>query len=137
MAAALLVVADQPHEAGTGTLVDLRVDRSDDPLGELRQLLAVSEAYTRFGHAVEALTAGDADTALILSDQALTELPGEHSMRLVRAAALLARGDTSQARVELHGLIAARTSWETIIRGFADQGLLPTPPNMSLDELLS
>ncbi|GAB2748838.1 hypothetical protein GCM10027174_24050 [Salinifilum aidingensis] len=46
------------------------------------------------------------------------------------------RGDISQARHELQGLTAARSSWETIIRGFAAQGLLTVPTSTTLDELL-
>ncbi|MHA6803235.1 tetratricopeptide repeat protein [Salinifilum ghardaiensis] len=135
--AALLVVDATPQDTpGAGRVVDLRVDRSDDPLGELRRLLEVSEAYTHSGYAVEALASGDLDTALTTVDHALAQLPDEQSLRLVRASVLLARGDISQARHELQGLTAARSSWETIIRGFAAQGLLTVPTSTTLDELL-
>ncbi len=55
-----------------GRLVDLRVDRSDAPLADLRRLLEASQAYDGFNHTVDALFGGDAATALASADQGVT-----------------------------------------------------------------
>jgi len=136
MAAALLVVDGQPRDPGGGWLVDLRVDRSDDPLGELRRLLDACDAYGGFNRAVEALFSGDADTALARIGPALATLPGEENLRFLRAGALLATGDTEGGRAELRSLITARPTWEIIVRSFAAKGLIALPPSVTVDSLL-
>jgi uncharacterized Ntn-hydrolase superfamily protein len=137
MSAALLIVAGQPREPWAKSLVDLRVDRSRDPLGELRRLVDAAEAYEGFSRAAEALVRGNADVALAHVDRALAALPGEESLRFLRAGALLAGGDIDGGRCELRALIAARPTWEIVIRGFAAKGLISVPPSVSLDALLN
>jgi uncharacterized Ntn-hydrolase superfamily protein len=135
MMAAALVVEAEPQDWWAGRLVDLRVDRSDAPVAELRRLLDASEAYAGFSHAVGALFSGDAAAAVASADEGLSMLPGEDHLRFVRAGALAASGDTGSAAAELRGLVAARPSWEIIIRSFAAKGLITLPPP-ALEELL-
>ena len=135
MAAALVVVAAEPCDPWAGRLVDLRVDRSNAPLEELRRLLDASDGYDGFGRAVGALFSGDPAAALASADEGLSALPGEENLRFVRAGALAASGDNAGAVGELRALIAARPSWATIIRSFAARGLLTMPPS-ALAELL-
>jgi len=137
MAAALLVVDGQPGDPGAGRLVDLRVDRSDDPLGDLRRLLDASEAYGGFNRAAEALFSGDAKAALAHLGPALATLPGEENLRFLRAGALLAAGDTEGGRAELRSLITARPTWEIIVRSFAAKGLITLPSPVTVDSLLA
>lgn len=137
MSAALLVVAAEPAESWAGRLVDVRVDRSTDPLGELGRLCTASDAFTRFGQAVDELSAGDASAALASVDAGLAELPGEENLLFLRAGALLASGDAEQARAGLRTLLARRPAWEIIVRSFAAKGLLVLPPGTSLDSLLA
>jgi len=61
-------------------------------------------------------------------------LAGEENLRFVRAGALAASGDTGSAVAEPRGLVAARPSWEIIIRGFAAKDLITLPPP-ALEEL--
>ena len=136
MSAALLVVSGRPADPWEGRLVDLRVDRAADPVADLRRLLDASDAYAVFGQAAGELFGGDADAALTHVMAGLDMLPGEENLRFLRAGALVARGDLSGGRDELRSLIAARPSWEVIIRGFAAKGLLATPPAVSVDTLL-
>ena len=53
MSAALVVGRGRgPGRAGeAGTVVDLRVDRSDDPIGDLTRLLVAADSYAGFGRA--------------------------------------------------------------------------------------
>jgi uncharacterized Ntn-hydrolase superfamily protein len=136
MSAALMVVGGQPADAWAGRLVDLRVDRSPDPIGDLRRLLDASEAYGRFSRAVDELFGGDPAAALTDAGAGLEMLPGEENLRFLRAGALLAQGDLDGGRDELRSLLADRPSWEVIVRSFAAKGLLSLPPAVSIDTLL-
>jgi hypothetical protein len=136
MSAALVVVGGQPADAWAGRLADLRVDRSTDPLAELRGLLDAADAYARFNRAVGELFGGDADAALADVEAGLSVLPGEGNLRFLRAGALLAHSDFAAGRDELRSLLAERPSWEVIVRSFAAKGLLSLPPAASIDALL-
>jgi uncharacterized Ntn-hydrolase superfamily protein len=137
MSAALVVVDGERAEPWAGRAVDLRVDRSDDPLGDLARLLDASIAFTSFHEAVDALTTGNADAALAGVNRALAQLPGDENLRFLRAGALAATGDTDGARDELKSLVAARPGWETVIRSFAAKGLVAAPPGVTIDDLLA
>jgi uncharacterized Ntn-hydrolase superfamily protein len=137
MSAALMVVEGRPQEqAGAGTVVDLRVDRSDDPLGELARLLDAAGAFAGYNVAVEQLFGGDPSAALETIDRALQNLPGEDNLRFVRAGALLASGAHDAAVAELRSLIAGRPSWEVVVRSFATKGLIALPEGLSVDAVL-
>ena len=114
--------------------MDLRTDRSKDPLGELRRLLDAAEAYARFGSAVDALVGGDARAALEAADRGLVLLPGEENLRFIRRGALIAAGDEEAGRAVLRALIDDRPSWAVVVRGVAAKGLL-TFPASALDVL--
>jgi uncharacterized Ntn-hydrolase superfamily protein len=136
MSAALLVVAGQvPDDPGGGVVVDLRVDRSEDPLGDLARLLDAADAFARFDGAADQLFGGDPAAALGTIDGALEILPGEENMRMIRAGALLASGATEEGVAEVRALVAARPTWEVIFRGFAAKGLLPVPLGVAIDDL--
>lgn len=136
MSAALVVVGGTAADAWAGRLADLRVDRSHDPLGELRGLLDAADAFGRFNRAVGELFGGDPDAALADVEAGLGMLPGEENLRFLRAGALLAQGDLDGGRGELRSLLAERPTWEVIVRGFAAKGLLSLPPAASIDTLL-
>jgi uncharacterized Ntn-hydrolase superfamily protein len=127
MSAALVVVAAHAAEPWAGRLVDLRVDRSGDPLGELRRLLDAAEAYDAFGRAVDALGGGNTVAALAAADQGLALLPGEQNLRFIRGGALAASGDEEAGHAVLRALIDERPSWAVVARGFAAKGLLALP----------
>jgi uncharacterized Ntn-hydrolase superfamily protein len=138
MSAALLVVEGHPtQQAGGGTVVDLRVDRSQDPLGELAKLLDAADAFSGFDHAADQLFGGEAAAALNTIDAALETLPGEENLRLIRAGALLASGATDAGLAELRALVADRPTWEVIVRGFASKGLMALPDGLSIDAVFT
>jgi len=121
MSAALVIVEGGPPTApGTGTVLDLRADRSEDPIGDLARLLTAGDAYREFHHAVDQMLAGDPNGALTTIDEALAMLPREENMRFLRARALIASGNASAGTAELDSLIAERPTWEVIVRGVAD-----------------
>ena len=137
MSAALIVVDGMPpSQPGTGTIVDLRVDRSDDPLGDLSRLLDAADAFAGFNRAVDQLTGGDAATALRTIDDALVVLPDEENFRFVRAGALMATGATDAAIAALRALVADHPTWNVIVRSFAGKGFVPLPDGTSIDAVL-
>jgi uncharacterized Ntn-hydrolase superfamily protein len=134
MSAALLVVeGNPPEQPGGGTVVDLRVDRSQDPLGDLARLLDAADAFSDFDRATDQLFGGDPAGALDTIDRALVTLPGEEDLRLARARALLASGATDQGLAELRALVAHRPTWEIIVRSFASKGFMTLPEGLSID----
>jgi len=137
MSASLLVVEGHPPGTpGGGVVVDLRVDLSDDPHAELARLLDAADAYAGFGAAVEQLMTGDAAGALATVEAALALLPGDQNLRFVRAGALAGTGATDAAADELRALVAERPTWEVVIRGFGDKGLLALPEGLTVDGIL-
>jgi uncharacterized Ntn-hydrolase superfamily protein len=138
MSAALVVVdAALPMRAATGTLVDIRVDRSDDPIGELSKLLLAAEGFHRFNMAVDELFSGNPAGALDeVAAAALNLVPGDENMRFLRAGALIASGSVDVGFEELRSLIAGRPTWEIVVRSFALKGLIAVPENVSIDSML-
>jgi uncharacterized Ntn-hydrolase superfamily protein len=138
MSAALVVVeGDPPSSPGAGRLVDLRVDRSDDPVGDLSDLLVASDAYAAFNRAVDQQFGGDPPAALAILDTALALLPAEENMLFLRAGALVASGRVDDGLSLLRSLIAARPSLEVVVRGFAAKGLITLPDGVSIDDVLA
>jgi uncharacterized Ntn-hydrolase superfamily protein len=137
MSAALLVVdGDAPTQPAEGKLVDLRVDRSDDPIGDLGRLLDAADAFTAFDQAVDQLIGGDSSGALQRIDAALLILPGDANLRFARSGALMALGATDEATAELRSLIDEQPTWEVIVRSFVAKGLIPLPEGSSIDTIL-
>jgi uncharacterized Ntn-hydrolase superfamily protein len=137
MSAALIVVEGVvPSQPGAGTIVDLRVDRSDDPLGDLSGLLDAADAFAGFNRAVDQLMGGDPATALSTIDDALVTLPGEENLLFLRAGALMASGATDAGIAELRSLVANHPTWEVIVRSSASKGLVALPDDLSIDTVL-
>jgi len=136
MSAAVLVVDGQVAEdPGGGLVVDLRVDRSEDPLGDLARLLDAADAFAAYDRATDQLFGGDPAGALATIDGALALLPGEENLRFLRSGALVASGAVDEGVAEVRALVAARPTWEAIVRSVADKGLLTLPASVAIDDL--
>jgi len=137
MSAAMVVVgAERMPDPWDGQLMSIRVDRSPDPLADLAALIDAAEAYDGFNRAVDTLMAGDPTSSLASANDALDLLSNEENIRFVRSGALAALGDSAAAGEEIRSLIAARPSWETIIRSFAGKGLMTMAPGESIESIL-
>src|SRR5438067_13689543 len=112
----------RPTSAGGGGLNGLRVDRRPDPFGRLESLLNAADAFAHFNRAAERLMGGDPAAALRTIDAAVMTLPDDENLRFLRAGALLAVGDVDTGLGVLRSLVAARPSWERVIRSFAEKG---------------
>jgi uncharacterized Ntn-hydrolase superfamily protein len=131
MSAALLVVDD------TDVVVELRVEHHDGPLGELRRLLTVQEAFALLERAENEMVDGDPADALAHCDEALRLVPGDENARFTRAGVLLLGGQVDAGRAEIRGLVADNPSWEVAIRGFAALDLVPLPDGLTVDDLFA
>jgi uncharacterized Ntn-hydrolase superfamily protein len=137
MSAALIVVEGTRHEhPWQGVLVDVRVDHSGDPLGELARLVRVAEAYHLCDVAEEALVRGDVAGALAGAEAGLALLPGEANLLLSYIAALAASGRLDEAQREAGQLVRAEPGWEGVLRAIVDRGLIALPEGVSVDVLL-
>jgi uncharacterized Ntn-hydrolase superfamily protein len=89
--AAMLIVPSEGEE--WRTRVDLRVEDHDDPLGELRRLLALQRAYELAGEGDELLAAGRADEAGERYQAAQALAPGSHELLFWAGLAMARAGD--------------------------------------------
>ena len=138
MSAAIVVVqGDSPALPGGGAIVNARVDRSDDPLGDLAGLVDAAEAFAGFNKAVEQLMSGDPQASIASLDRSLLVLPAEENFLFLRAGALIASGDVAAGVAELRALVGQRPSWAVVVRSFAHKGLIATPSGLSIDDILS
>ena len=116
--------------------VDVRVDRSEDPIGDLRRLLDAHDAYAAFNAGVNELFGGHPDAALESVEAGLHTLPSEENLPFLRAGALMATGSIEEGIAEVRALIAERPTWEVIVRSFSRKGLLTLPNGVTINSVL-
>jgi len=92
--------------------LDVRVDDHDDPLGELRRLVRLRQAYG----AMRGPPGPDAEDLAVLHELDLT---------LARIFGLTATGQVAEARELLQPLLDGEPRWADFVRTLADRGLLP------------
>ena len=92
--------------------VDVRVDDHDDPLGELRRLVRLRQAYG----AMRGPPGPDAEDLAVLHELDRT---------LARIFGLTATGQLAEARELFQPLVDAEPRWADFVRTLADRGLLP------------
>jgi uncharacterized Ntn-hydrolase superfamily protein len=137
MSAALIVVEGERHQhQWEGVLVDVRVDHSSDPLGELARLVQVAEAYHLCDVAEAALVRGDAAGALAGAEAGLALLPDEENLLLSYVGALVGVGRVDEAAAAVRKLVAEKPAWEGVMRAIFDRGMVPLPEGLHFDSLL-
>jgi uncharacterized Ntn-hydrolase superfamily protein len=92
--------------------VDVRVDDHDDPLGELRRLVRLRQAYG----AMRGPPGPDEEDLAVLQELDRT---------LARIFGLTATGQVTEARELFQPLLDAEPRWADFVRSLADRGLLP------------
>ncbi|MDH3682357.1 MAG: DUF1028 domain-containing protein [Acidimicrobiia bacterium] len=130
MSAALRVVGPDPVEfIQDGTLVDLRVDHADDPVGELRRLLGVSDGHGQLVRGVlspgrlvgvgrdpvEFVDVEELDRSLLRAQEAM----GQEDLEVTfwRGVVALRTGRTGLARDLLARAIAVRPAFHDLLVG--------------------
>jgi len=92
--------------------LDVRVDDHDDPLGELRRLVRLRQAYG----AMRGPPGPDAEDLAVLHELDRT---------LARIFGLTATGQVAEARELLQPLLDGEPRWADFVRTLADRGLVP------------
>jgi uncharacterized Ntn-hydrolase superfamily protein len=125
-AALVIVAAGVTPNPWAGRLVDVRVDDHADPLGELRRLATISEAYRLVGE----LESPVADRRPMDARYAEARAMAPDAMELVfwRAIALATSGNEAAARGELAVAFGADPTWREALRHVAAAGLVGDDP---------
>jgi uncharacterized Ntn-hydrolase superfamily protein len=110
--AAILVVAaeGEPWE----TLVDLRVEDHEDPLGELRRITEMSRGYKLVTKGDEVWISGDKLKASDIYIEAWEHVPDSHEMKFWAGLALIERGQSDRGIVLLREAIDEHGDWRQI-----------------------
>jgi uncharacterized Ntn-hydrolase superfamily protein len=111
--AAILVIpaAGEPWE----TLTSLRVEDHDEPLVELRRLVALGDAYALAGEADELSGLGHHAQADALFRRAGALAPGSHELRFWAGVGAAAAGDWNAALADVRAAIALHPPWRDLL----------------------
>jgi uncharacterized Ntn-hydrolase superfamily protein len=120
-AGAVLVVSAERADARPwdGRVVDVRVDDSDDPVGELRRLVRLSEAHRRIGRPAPGASPDDEMEAARAAGLR------EDEVVMTGAAAAAAAGDLERATALLRSLVEADGRWLDAFERYERLGFLP------------
>ena len=97
------------------TLVSLRVKDHPEPLGELRRLLALHDAYALADQADELLGAGRPDEAARLYVQASERAPGNHELLFWAGLGMAEGGDVDAGVAQVRAAIALQPAWRDLL----------------------
>ncbi len=122
--AAILIVSLSPAPPPIDKLLDVRVDDSADPIGELERLCQLGEAYQEYELGLE-LIGTDPHRALRHATRAAQLAPGNDELAFWRAIALASAGRQAEAREILRRLFAAGPGWRSLLARLPAAGLLP------------
>jgi uncharacterized Ntn-hydrolase superfamily protein len=123
-AAMLVVPASSSSQPWRDRVVDLRVDDSPDPLGELRRLGTVQRAYQHMEAAEERELAGDMDGSLAEYQAARPLLQGNDEATFWSAILLADSGRVDEARALFADIVAREPGWAELVRRLPAAGLL-------------
>lgn len=135
-AAVLVVSATTSNQPWRDRLVDLRVDDSSDPLGELRRLLTVRRGYHHMESAEEREIAGDIDGALAEYQVAQRLLGGNDEANFWVAVMMINDGRLDEARQALAPVVAREPGWADLLRRLPAAGLVHAPAE-AIEQTLS
>lgn len=106
--------------------VDVRVDDHPDPLGELRRLAVLNNAYAAMASTSEAFASGDADRGFAVFDRIRQDHPSSREFAFWHALRLAADGRSDDARVAIEvafdGEAGAR--WRELLRRLPATGMI-------------
>ena len=123
--AALLVVPGEGGEADR--LADLRVDDSPDPLGELRRLVRLNEAYLLADEGDQLSADGDFLAAADRYVRAFDAAPDKVELRFWAGLGLIAAGDEDRGAELVRETVDRDPSWLELLRRL-DPASVPAAP---------
>ena len=137
MSAALVVVEGVvPGTPGGGTVVDLRVDRSEDPIGDLARLLVAADSYAGFGRAVDQLSAATRPARGSPSTMRSPCCPASRTCASSAPAPSSRPAPARRVSPSFRSLVAEQPGWGVVVRGFVAKGLVALPEGVDIDAVL-
>ena len=126
--AALVIVASLPTTTPwEGRLLELRVEDSDSPLKELRNLLKLYDAYSHAAIGEEALEKGDVDRGGREFSRAIALAPKSTELKLLFAIEMMKRGQRKKAETMMRSALGRGADLKSILRELSSRGIIPTP----------
>lgn len=122
--AMLIVRAESSGQVWQDRIVDLRVEDSIDPLGELRRLLAVHRAYAHMEAAEHHEISGDMAGSLAEYDAARPLLEGNDEATFWSAILMADMGRVDEARALLSEISSREPGWTELLRRLPAADLL-------------
>jgi uncharacterized Ntn-hydrolase superfamily protein len=95
--------------------VELRIEDHTDPLGELRRLLDLSEAYGHASAADDHMAAGRFDEAAQSGAEALALAPGNAELRFWAGLGMIQAGQEGEGAALLHEVFAEHDGWRELL----------------------
>ena len=135
-AAVVVVRGARSEKPWTDRLVDLRVDDSHDPLGELRRLLALARAYERMNRGDEAVADGRMDAALREYGAAEAMVPDNDEFVFWHAVTLVTNGRVDESLPLFGKAFRMNPAWMLLVPRLPGVGQLPETPGL-VDRILS
>jgi uncharacterized Ntn-hydrolase superfamily protein len=123
-AAMLIVSGTSSSQPWQQRLVDLRVEDSADPLGELRRLIGVHRGYQHIDRAEASEVAGDLENALVEFERAGALLAGNDEAAFWSAILMADAGRVEEGRALLADISTREPGWSELLRRLPAVGLL-------------
>jgi uncharacterized Ntn-hydrolase superfamily protein len=115
-AAMLIVSGTSSGQPWRERLVDLRVDDSPDPLGELRRLIGVHRGYKHIDSAEAREVAGDLEGALTEFERARALLAGNDEAAFWSAILMADAGHVEEGKALLADIVTREPGWGDLLR---------------------
>jgi uncharacterized Ntn-hydrolase superfamily protein len=132
--AAMLIVPMSDGHDQLEKVIDVRVDDSSDPIGELRRLAGLAEAYYQHELGLVALDNHDASLALEHWTRAAVLAPGNQELLFWQAVGLAATGNDEEARELLCSASATQGGWKTLLERLPAAGRLASVPGLPSEQ---
>jgi uncharacterized Ntn-hydrolase superfamily protein len=129
-AAILVVRAKASDKPWTDRLVDLRVEDSEQPLAEIRRVLALARAYDLMNQGDEAVAAAKMDEALAKYSRAEAMFPRNDEFVFWHAVTLVTNGRTDEALPVFAKAFRMNPSWMLLVPRLPAVGQLPEVPGL-------
>ena len=109
--------------------LDVRVDDSPDPLGELRRLVVNARAYDRVNQGDLAIEKGDIAGALAHYDAGMKMLPDNIEIKYWVGVTLASQNKVDDALPLFRAAFAVDPAWRELTRRLTKPGIIPNTPN--------
>jgi uncharacterized Ntn-hydrolase superfamily protein len=122
------VKAESSGKPWADRVMDLRVEDSDDPLGELRRLIRLRRAYNHEDAGDGFIAAGKPEDALREYEQAARLAPDIVELQFWAAVGMYTNGREKEGLALFREVFARESRWVDLVPRLAQVGLFPDDP---------